>query len=280
MANGIPQLLVPKSASDIGRSALTLAQGALWDYLTTETKWGVYYSGTTYPVVLGYVEPSSISGVLGQATSLAGAKALLNGNLLSQEVLIDSVVSLSQKKGSELSNYRLETGSFATFNKVEKPRQIQIRLTKGGTEEERGLFLTWLETRAKGFTTEITTYPKKKLSQINLDNQLGGNTLSLTQINTPRLHENNLFDIYVPEVNYTNMTLVDYTITRESRSGVSLIIADCTFQEVVEITFQYKKSSTDNSKAPENQPALPTSSVLANKPSKTGLDKIKGLLKI
>lgn len=256
--NGIPQLMTPPASSAF-RSAITLAQGALWDYLSTDVKWGVYYAGSTQQVILGQVKPSSISGVLGQATSLSGAKALLNGELIANDVYIDSVMQLGVNKGSELSNYRLETGSFTTFNKVEKPRQIKIRLIKGGREEERQLFLLWLEKRSKGYSTERQRIKKT------------------TPTYSFKLLQNNTFDIYMPEVNYTNMTLVDYTVSREVANGAYIIIADCTFQEVREISFQYKNSKTSNAKKSSDQPTADTISVLANPPSPNALSKLKGL---
>ena len=124
--NGIPQLMTPPASSAF-RSAITLAQGALWDYLSTDVKWGVYYAGSTQQVILGQVKPSSISGVLGQATSLSGAKALLNGELIANDVYIDSVMQLGVNKGSELSNYRLETGSFTTFNKRSEEHTSELQ---------------------------------------------------------------------------------------------------------------------------------------------------------
>jgi len=251
MGIGIPQLLVP-SIGSIGRAALTLAQGALFDFLTVDTKWGIYYQGSTQEIILGKVKPSSISGIAGQATSLAGVKSLLSGELLANNVFIDSVVSISQKKGSELSNYRLETGSFTTYNKVEAPRQVNIRITKGGTEEERGLLLVWLDMVSKGYT-------KKR-----------------TKIKTGGSFHNNYFDIYVPEVHYPNMTLVDYSITRDSSSGVSLLIADCIFQEIMQVSMQYSSSKTSNSTQAQDIGAE-DNSVQANKPSLSILDKIKGV---
>lgn len=260
MANGIPQLMTPPASSAF-RSAITLAQGAIWDYLSTDVKWGLYYYGSTKQVVLGQVKPSSISGILNQATSLSGAKALLNGDLVANNVYIDSVMQLSVNKGSDLSNYRIETGSFTTFNKVEKPRQIKIRLIKGGKEEERQLFLMWLEKRSKGYS-----YEKTKI--VNKNKIVFGRNV---------YYQNNTFDIYMPEVRYENMTLVDYTVSRETTNGAYIVIADCIFQEVREITFQYKNSKTSNAKNASDQPTTETISVLANTPSPNALSKLKSL---
>ena len=272
MANGIPQLMTPPASSAF-RSALTLAQGALYDYLSTDVKWGIYYSGSSQQVILGTSKPSSISGVLGQATSISGIKSLLNGQLIENNVYIDSVISMSQQKGSELSDYRIEKGSFITFNKVEKPREIRLTLTKSGTEEERALFLVWLEKRAKGISNEITVYPKRSAGKATFS----GSTISLTidTINTPRFHANNMFDIYMPEVHYSNMTLVDYSISRDSDNGAYIIIADCVFREVREVAPIYQSSKMCY--RPSDQSSSETTSVETNEPSPNAISKLKGI---
>ena len=220
--NGIPQLMTP-SGSVFLKSLSVLAQGLAEYYLATEQKWGVFYSKTGDPVNLGQK-----SSILDQILNGAGTTALINQALTLNQNRIDSVLGLSVRKGSELSNYRLETGSFATYNKVEKPRIIPIRLVKTGTESDRQQFLMWLEFASK--TTE-------------------------------------LFDVAVPEATYTNLTLVEYSTTRESRSGVTLIVADCVFQEVMQITFEYSNSKTQNAKRPEDRVPNPLVNIMPNQPS-------------
>lgn len=220
--NGIPQLMTP-SASNFGKSLLVLAQGLAEYYLSTEMKWGVFYHKTGKPINLGQK-----SSILKQIANGAGTTQLINNALMNNENRIDSVLALNVRKGSDVSNYRLETGSFATYNKIEKPRIIPIRLTKMGTESDRQQFLLWLEKSSK--STE-------------------------------------LFDIAVPEVTYRNLTLVDYSITRESKSGVTLIVADCVFQEVMQITFQYTNSKTNNAKRPADKVPNPLVNIMPNKPS-------------
>lgn len=220
--NGIPQLMTP-SASNFGKSLAVLAQGLAEYYLSTEQKWGVFYRKTGKPINLG-----KKSSILEQVKNGAGTTQLINNALNSNENRIDSVLALNVRKGSDISNYKLETGSFASYNKIEKPRIIPIRLVKSGTESDRQQFLMWLEKVSK--TTQ-------------------------------------LFDISMPEVSYKNLSLIDYSITRESKSGVTLIVADCVFQEVMEITFQYTNSKTNNAKRPSDQPVNPLANIMPNPPS-------------
>ena len=230
--NGIPQLMVPKASSAVG-SITALAQGLALDYLKTELRWGVYEAGTSNQVVLG--QSSSVLDKVKNGSGASAISALINGDLKGGKNYIDSVIALSHRKGADVSQYRLETGSFANYNKVEKPRIIPIRLVKGGTESERGQFLTWLETNSK-----LTT----------------------------------LFDIAVPEVTYPDLTLVDYSITRESKSGVTLVIADCMFQEVMQITFEYTNSKTKDSKNAQDKPTVKNRTVQTNPPSQGPLSKL------
>ena len=220
--NGIPQLMTP-SASNFGKSLAVLAQGLAEYYLSTEQKWGVFFHKTGEPVSLGQK-----GSVLEQIKNGAGTTQLINNTLNLNQNRIDSVLAMNLRKGSDISNYRLETGSFATYNKIEKPRLIPIRLVKTGTESDRQQFLIWLE-----FVSKRTE----------------------------------LFDIAMPEITYRRMTLIDYSITRESKSGVTLIVADCVFQEVMEITFQYTNSKTNNAKRPSDQPVNPLANIMPNDPS-------------
>lgn len=220
--NGIPQLMTP-SASNFGKSLAVLAQGLAEYYLSTEQKWGVFYRKTGIPINLG-----AKSSIFDQIKNGAGSTQLINNALNLNQNRIDSVLALNVRKGSDISNYKLETGSFASYNKIEKPRIIPIRLVKSGSESDRQQFLMWLEEVSK--TTQ-------------------------------------LFDIAMPEVSYKNLSLIDYSITRESKSGVTLIVADCVFQEVMEITFQYTNSKTNNAKRPSDQPVNPLANIMPNTPS-------------
>jgi hypothetical protein len=229
MANGIPQLMTP-SASTFGKSLSVLAQGLVEYYLATEQKWGIFYHKTGDPVSLGQK-----SSIIDQIKNGAGTTQLINNALIKNENRIDSVIALNVRKGAELSSYKTEAGSFATYNKIERPRIIPIRLVKSGTESDRQAFLLWLDYVVR--TTD-------------------------------------LFDIAVPEVTYTNLTLVDYSITRESRSGVTLIVAECVFQEIMEVTFEYKKSKTNNAQRAEDQPPKALSNIKTNDPSPGILAKL------
>lgn len=178
--NGIPNLLRPPSVGAVVTAILGRAAGAAWNYLFPGPTWGVYTAGTT-----------------------------------TQAVTVSSVVALGLRKSSNVSDYKIETGSFVSYNKVETPRGVQIRITREGTELERATLLNWLETNVKAPT---------------------------------------LFDIVMPELRYSNMTLIDYAADRGATSGLGMLIVDCTFQEIRELVPEY---SRNNISGAENSPTVP-----------------------
>ena len=222
---GLPQINGVTNPSNLLSTGLTLLQGAAWSALTAEVKWGIYQNGKE--VVLTQSQPS----IFQKAAQSVG----LN-DLIDLEVKFDSVVEMAHRKHAEVSNYRIETGSFKSFNKVETPRHIPIRLAKGGDEFGRQAFLIWLENNVKAPT---------------------------------------LFDIYVPEVNYLGLTLADYNYRRVSSDGVDLIIADCLFQEVLQATFKRSTSDTTNAQNPQDKPTQSMTGIAQNEPSPTALSRLQ-----
>lgn len=117
---------------------------------------------------------------------------------------VSSVVELDIGGESAVSDYPLENGTFASYNKVIMPNVFMVRMTRDGSETQRAAFLNWLE------------------------------------INRGAL---SLFDILCPEAIYPSATLKSYRITRNSSSGAAMVIADCVFQEVRQIQAVYSSSS-------------------------------------
>ena len=186
---GIPQLLSGVSVKNSAVGLLGRLESELWGILGSAGDWGVFTTGTSDPAVL-----------------------------------VDSVAELSLRADTAVANFKIETGGFVSYDKVMKPFEVPIRLTKGGAAADRKIFIDWLE-EARQNTT--------------------------------------LFDIVTPENAYTSMTLASYTINRASGSGANLIIADCNFQERRNVPQVYLNSqtgeyaitvSTENAAAPVDQP--------------------------
>lgn len=163
---GLPSLPKLPSGKGIINNLLAIGQGQLWQLLTLQPIWGIYEAGSS--------------------SSLA--------------VEVDSVQQVSLKEESDVPDYRLQTGSFASYNKVPNPKEITVTITKGGSDTERQAFVTWLQTNVKQATT---------------------------------------FDILTPDAVFQKVTLQDYTYDRTADNGMELIIAECQFLEIREAPEQY-----------------------------------------
>lgn len=167
---GIPNLLSGFSVKSVVTGILGAVEAALWELLAGDSGWAIYDAGTTLP-----------------------------------SVDVDSISELNLRSETQLADYKIENGGFVTYDKVQRPNEIPLRLIKGGSPDDRRDFLFWLNEN-RGAAT--------------------------------------LFDIVMPEATYTNMTLVGYSMSRTASSGASLIIADCMFQEVRLIPQVYVNSAT------------------------------------
>lgn len=188
---GIPNLLsgVVKNAPTVLLAGL---ESKLLDLISPAPTWGVYLSGTT-----------------------------------DKAFAVDSVLELTVSRDSPTSDYRIEAGSFATYNKVQKALNVPLRLSVAGSELNRNAFLAWLE---------------KEVSSIDT------------------------FDILTPETLYPSMTLTSYKIHRSAQRGAAKIDADCIFVEVREVAPQFYNSGTPttdttNAASPDDQPSTPTAMV-------------------
>lgn len=192
--NGIPNLLrnTPRAVITgiIGKSL-----DSLIDYLFPTPNWGVFVSGTT-------------------------SKAFDVSSVVEQDIMTDSAIS----------DYIIETGSFATYNKVQMPNVFSIRLTKDGSEFERGEFLDWLESSKNGL---------------------------------------DVFDVLCPEKTYSSATLKAYRVSRSAQSGAARIIADCIFKEVREKPADYSSTRITNPENKPKTPTVRVGAVetLWNEPT-------------
>lgn len=110
-----------------------------------------------------------------------------------QVVQADSVVSLAARNGTRLVDYPLEEGAFATYNKVAEPYFIRVRMTRGGTEEQRAQFLLDLEAASASLE---------------------------------------LYTVMTPEITYTRANIEGFEYIREARNGANLITADIALREI------------------------------------------------
>lgn len=108
----------------------------------------------------------------------------------------DTIASIEFKGDSDIANHPVEQGGFASYNKVAKPFEVSVVMTcSGGGQQSRSDFLSAL-----------------KDMRDNLE----------------------LYDVVTPDGVHTSCNLVHYDYKRSSQNGVTMITANCRFQEVRE----------------------------------------------
>jgi hypothetical protein len=142
----------------------------------------------------------------------------------------DSMVSLDFKKEYKIPDYPQEQGSFQTYNKVTRPRDVRVRMTKGGSDSDRAQFIV----------------------QINH----AANSLKL-------------YKIAMPEGTVTdNMSILNYSFSRTATNGVGLLSVDMEFVEVLATaTAAYSNTAAPSGADPVStgsvQPQAPTTAQAA-----------------
>lgn len=163
---GLPSLPKLPSGKGIFNNLLAIGQGRLWQLLTLQPIWGIYEAGSS--------------------TDLA--------------IEVTSVQDVSISEESDVPDYRLQTGSFASYNKIVQPKEIKLTITKNGSDLERQAFVNWLQ----------------------------------QNVNQPTV-----YDILTADAVFSNLTLRDYEYERTADNGMDLIVAQCSFLEVREAPEQY-----------------------------------------
>ena len=120
-----------------------------------------------------------------------------------QVLIPDSFMSLDCKREMNISNYPLEQGSFASYNKVRTPYSISVRVTKGSS---------------LAILTGGSMTPDRNLFLKALDDMVA--SLALLTIKTP-------------EATYHNANLESFEYKREVKNGAGMIIADLRFVEIM-----------------------------------------------
>lgn len=140
----------------------------------------------------------------------------------------DSVVGFEYRGEAKIMDYPVELGGFASYNKVQTPFDIRMKMVCTGS------ILNLSATR----TTFLDTLDSMKRS---ID----------------------LYNIVTPDEVYNSVSLVHYDYARTSNNGMFMIIAELGFQEVM-VTGDpiYANTRSDSSSATTNQgnvvPSVPT----------------------
>lgn len=108
-------------------------------------------------------------------------------------VTADNVMAVEVDQEYAVSDFPLEQGAFSTYNKVRKPKQYRVVLTRGGSDSDRASFLRAVDAACASMS---------------------------------------LFIVSTPEVMYPSVTLERYNYRRESKNGATLLTVEISALEV------------------------------------------------
>jgi hypothetical protein len=155
--------------------------------------------------------------VLVAANTAAPQWGIFTANLQRQVVTPDNVYAFDNRNEWRVSDYPVQTGSFASYNKVVIPYDVTVRLTKGGSLSDRKVFLDQIAA-------------------------IAGDT--------------NLYTVLTPERSYSNVNVTRYETIRRSGEGAYFLEVDVFLRNIIQVTAQYSNTATNTSNA-QNASALP-----------------------
>lgn len=170
------------SISLLSADVAALAFGALLG-----PQWGVYLDGVPViqpasvfsQTILGAIEPARV------VASLIGVPNVLP--------VTASTIKFDYSNDQPVPTYPQEQGGFQSYNKINLPAEIRVRMAAGGSASARQAFLS----TCRAINASLS-----------------------------------LFDIVTPEGIYTSYNCVRMSFPRSAESGVSLIAVDLLFQEI------------------------------------------------
>lgn len=218
---GVPS--IPRSPRFPSSTAIGLGivQGTLWRVLQQPTKWGVFDSQGN-----ALADPGKF-GKVGEAVGL--------GSSLSTN-------AVDYQKEMRVSDFPLEKGGFANYNKVELPATPSVTLVLGGSEADRSAFLDAVDAATKSTET---------------------------------------FSVVTPEVTYINYTIERYNYQRRNTRGAYVLIVELLLKEIREVSAQYSQVTKQQISVPKDVGASPKvdgGKVQARKPDVSTLKSLSNKL--
>jgi hypothetical protein len=156
--------------------------------------------------------PALLRKVSNVGTAVAGAIAVVEkfGSLsnflaprwgvydasLNPVAIADSFLGVDYRNDSRISDYPVEQGAFASYNKVATPYEARVRLSCGKDEASRTAFLAAIDVAAKS---------------------------------------TNLYSVVTPEATYLSANITNYDYRREVHNGAGLIVVELSLREIRQI---------------------------------------------
>lgn len=221
---GVPSIPRSVNVPAVAEFILGSIQGQLWRSLEIQSGWGVFDSAG-FPLAdpALFIDASDIiSGLLNPAVLSTGGIDFLR----------ESIVS----------DFPVETGSFASYNKVQRPSVASVTLFMSGSESDRSNFLTAIDAASK--------------------------TLEL-------------YDVASPEKTYTGYNIEAYRYSRHSEKGVTLLSVTLRLKEIREVAQAYIQVATEDgsptASSPQQVDAQATQNVGKSQASTPRVSALKSL---
>jgi hypothetical protein len=198
---GVPSLARSSKFPPIVRAGLGLLTGLIWRIFQVQTRWGIFDSKGK---PLG--DPAKFTGFVGAALEAVGLGSTL------------STGGVDYSKETRVSDFPIERGSFASYNKVENAASPTVTLCMGGSEKNRRTFLDAIDKAVKS---------------------------------------TDLYSVVTPEVTYINYSVERYSYQRQQNKGATLLRVDITLKEIRQVSAIYTQSNKGNVDAPKDPGATP-----------------------
>jgi hypothetical protein len=180
----------------------------------------------TLPSIVAF-GTQAISSALWQASQQPPSWGVFDHSDGTQVLFPDSVLEFSQRREFDISDFPVQAGSFASYNKVIRPNEVHLRFSKGGSIDDRADFLASLEQLAQSLT---------------------------------------LVDVVTLETLYPSLNLQRFEVARRGARGAYFLTeVDAYFIQIIEVQAQYTSTSVQTPNA-QSEAAQPTSSVGAVQP--------------
>lgn len=176
-------------------------------------------AGAATPII-ATIASGAISATLWEASQQPPSWGIFDssGNVV---IPADSVLDFDHEQEYDIADFPIQDGQFASYNKVIEPWMDHVRLSKGGTLDDRIDFLDAIEQVLASFS---------------------------------------LYTIQTPEYTYQNVNMKRWRIARMGASGAYFLTeVDLYFVQILQVTAQYTTSAQLPNA--QSSAALPTSNV-------------------
>lgn len=214
---GVPAIPRSPNFPPTVQAGLGIIQAALWRVFQTQTRWGIF-DAEGRPLA----DPSRFEGIIGAAVGVLGGTT-------------SSTDSVEYTKETRVSDFPLERGSFANYNKVEMPASPNVTLCMSGSEADRKKFLDAIDAATKS---------------------------------------TDLYSVVTPEITYIDYAIERYNYQRRNSRGATLLIVQLSLKEIRQVSAQYAQTIINKPKDVGAVPQIDNGKVQAKPPAQSVLKSV------